>query len=50
VQFSFAAQAWDGINILKIAVPNALKTTRQSTPEFRAAFRDEMTDVSLIIS
>jgi len=44
------SQASDVINILKIVVLNGLKTTRRSTLEFCAAFRDETTNVSLFTS
>jgi branched-chain amino acid transport system substrate-binding protein len=38
----FAAHLWDAIALLKRAVPDALKTAKPGTPEFRAALRDEI--------
>lgn len=38
----FAAHLWDAITLLKKAVPNALKTAKPGTPEFRVALRDEL--------
>ena len=38
----FAAHLWDAVALLKKAAPNALKTARPGTPEFRAALRDEL--------
>ena len=38
----FAAHLWDAIALLKRAVPNALKTAKPGTPEFRMALRDEL--------
>ena len=38
----FAAHLWDAITLFKRAVPNALKTAKPGTPEFRAALRDEI--------
>jgi branched-chain amino acid transport system substrate-binding protein len=38
----FAAHLWDAMTLLKRAVPNALKTAKPGTPEFRVALRDEL--------
>ena len=38
----FAAHLWDAVALLKRAVPDALKTAKPGTPEFRAALRDEI--------
>jgi branched-chain amino acid transport system substrate-binding protein len=38
----FAAHLWDAVTLFKRAVPNALKTAKPGTPEFRAALRDEL--------
>jgi branched-chain amino acid transport system substrate-binding protein len=38
----FAAHLWDAITLLKRAVPNALKSAKPGTPEFRVALRDEL--------
>jgi branched-chain amino acid transport system substrate-binding protein len=38
----FAAHLWDVIALIKKAAPNALKTAKPGTPEFRAALRDEL--------
>jgi branched-chain amino acid transport system substrate-binding protein len=35
----FAAQVWDSINILKLAIPQALKVAKPGTVEFREALR-----------
>jgi branched-chain amino acid transport system substrate-binding protein len=41
----FAAHLWDAIALIKRAAPNALKTARAGTPEFRTALRDELEQV-----
>jgi branched-chain amino acid transport system substrate-binding protein len=38
----FAAHLWDAVTLFKRAVPNAMKTTKPGTPEFRSALRDEI--------
>jgi len=38
----FAAHLWDAVTLIKRAAPNALKTAKAGTPEFRAALRDEL--------
>ncbi|MGO4508154.1 ABC transporter substrate-binding protein [Bradyrhizobium sp. MOS001] len=38
----FAAHLWDVVALIGKAAPNALKTTKPGTPEFRAALRDEL--------
>lgn len=38
----FGAHLWDAVALLQRAVPNALKTAKPGTPEFRAALRDEL--------
>jgi branched-chain amino acid transport system substrate-binding protein len=38
----FAAHLWDAMTLIKRAAPNALKTAKAGTPEFRAALRDEL--------
>jgi branched-chain amino acid transport system substrate-binding protein len=38
----FGAHLWDAISLLTRAIPNALKTAKPGTPEFRAALRDEL--------
>jgi branched-chain amino acid transport system substrate-binding protein len=41
----FAAHLWDAIALIKRAAPNALKTAKAGTPEFRTALRDELEQV-----
>jgi branched-chain amino acid transport system substrate-binding protein len=41
----FAAHLWDAIALIKRAAPNALKTAKAGTPEFRIALRDELEQV-----
>ena len=41
----FAAHLWDAIALIKRAAPNAQKTARAGTPEFRTALRDELEQV-----
>lgn len=38
----FGAHLWDAITLIVKAAPNALKTAKPGTPEFRAALRDEI--------
>lgn len=38
----FGAHVWDVVQLLGRAIPNALKTGKPGTPEFRAALRDEL--------
>jgi branched-chain amino acid transport system substrate-binding protein len=38
----FAAHLWDAMTLIKRAAPNALKTAKAGTPEFRIALRDEL--------
>ncbi|MBS7350022.1 MAG: ABC transporter substrate-binding protein [Comamonas sp.] len=42
---SFGAYAWDAGVLLNAAVPNALKSAKPGTPEFRAALRDALEGV-----
>ncbi|MCK6407849.1 ABC transporter substrate-binding protein [Thauera sp.] len=42
---SFGAYAWDAGVLLQAAVPNALKTAKPGSPEFRAALRDALEGV-----
>jgi branched-chain amino acid transport system substrate-binding protein len=37
---TFASHTWDALNIVKGAVPKALKVAKPGTPKFRAALRD----------
>lgn len=38
----FAAHLWDAMTLFRRAAPNALKTAKPGTAEFRAALRDEL--------
>lgn len=38
----FGAHLWDAITLVTRAIPNAVKSAKPGTPEFRAALRDEM--------
>lgn len=38
----FAAHLWDSVALLRRAIPNAMKTAKPGTAEFRAALRDEL--------
>jgi branched-chain amino acid transport system substrate-binding protein len=38
----FAAHLWDALTLIKQAAPDALKTAKAGTPEFRTALRDEL--------
>ena len=42
---TFGAHAWDAGQILKVAIPTALKAGQPGTPQFRAALRDAMEGV-----
>ena len=39
---TFGAHAWDAGQILKVAIPTALKAGQPGTPQFRAALRDAL--------
>jgi len=38
----FGAHLWDAVALITRAIPNALKSAKPGTPEFRAALRDEL--------
>ena len=38
----FGAHLWDATTLLRAAIPNALKSAKPGTPEFRAALRDQL--------
>jgi branched-chain amino acid transport system substrate-binding protein len=41
----FAAQMWDALNMINTVIPNALKTAKPGTPEFREAVRTAIEEV-----
>ncbi|PWC47361.1 ABC transporter substrate-binding protein [Azospirillum sp. TSA6c] len=47
---TFAAYLWDAALILKAAVPNALKTAKPGTSEFRKALRDSIEEVKDVVA